>query len=204
MKTRILTAIFLLAITLSLAACGKASSGGAEGSSNVTGGQADPNVSVPAQSGTAVPGQITYTVDGKHIIFKVSKQISLEIDAWIGICLKGDYVYEEDADDNQFTYSFFDESRSDASDYYFKVSVEDIEDGRYSMVLCNTDNSGYVVASWDVIIKNGKPEVDYSGFKINQKPADIGETQAPAVPAEDDDDYYEETEDDGDDDAGAE
>ncbi|MBO4681939.1 MAG: hypothetical protein J5623_08625 [Clostridiales bacterium] len=197
MKKRLLTSIVLLAMAFSLTSCKKAPSGdsGATGSS----GSATGSVSVATEN-TAVPDQIKFAVDGKYIIFRVSKKISLETDAWIGICLKGDYVYEEDADDNQFTYSFFDEGQSDASDYYFKVSVEDIEDGEYSMVLCSTDNVGYVVASWGLTIRNGKPEVDYSIFKINQKPKDIGETEAPAGHVEDeeddDDDYYDESEND--------
>ena len=199
-------------MALSLAACKKAPSGSSEGSSGGTAGPGGTNASVSGQTeNKAAPDQIRYTVEGKYIIFKVSKKIDLETDAWIGICLKGDYVYEEDADDNQYTYAFFDESNSDASDYYFKVSAEDIEDGEYSMVLCNTDNTGYVVASWGLTIKNGKPEVDYSVFKINQKPKNIGETESPAEPAEDDDDvdddYYDESENesynDEDDDDGA-
>lgn len=195
MQKRILTSIVALAMTFSLASCGKTSSGGTAGSLN---GPAVSDSSGSAQTvNTAVPDQISFTVDGKHIIFNVSKKIRLETDAWIGICLKGNYVYEEDADENQFTYAFFDEERSDAPDYYFKVSAEDIEDGEYSMVLCNSDNGGYVIASWGLLIKNGMPEVDYSGFRINQKPSDIGETKVPAVEADDDDDYYDETEDDG-------
>ena len=215
MKKRILTSVIVLAMAFSLAACKKASSGSSEDSTDSSGST---NVSVSEQTkNTAVPDQIRYAVDGKNIIFKVSKKISLETDAWIGICLKGNYVYEEDADDNQYTYSFFDEEQSDTSDYYFKVSIEDIEDGEYSMVLCSTDNVGYVVASWGLTIRSGKPEVDYSSFKINQQPKDIGETEAPAGHVEDDeddDDYYDESEkddygdgeDDGDtddDDAGA-
>ena len=215
MKKAILTSVVALAVALSLTACKKAPSDGSEGSSGGTAGPGVTNASVSGQTeNTAAPDQIRYSVEGKYIIFKVSKKISLETDAWIGICLKGDYVYEEDADDNQYTYAFFDEGSSDASDYCFKVSAEDIEDGEYSMVLCNTDNTGYVVASWGLTIKNGKPEVDYSIFKINQKPKDIGETESPAEHAEDDDDYYDDSEnesyndkedDDGrdDDDAGA-
>lgn len=197
MKKRILTSIVLLAMAFSLASCKKAPSGNAE----ATGSAGGATGTIPsATENTAVPDQIKFAVDGKNIIFRVSKKIDLETDAWIGICLKGDYVYEEDADDNQFTYSFFDEGQSDSSDYYFKVSVEDIEDGEYSMVLCNTDNVGYVVASWGLTIRSGKPEVDYSIFKINQQPKDIGETEAPAGHVEDeeddDDDYYDESEND--------
>ena len=197
MKKRILTSIIVLAMAFSLASCKKAPSGNAE----ATGSAGSATGTIPsATENTAVPDQIKFAVDGKNIIFRVSKKIDLETDAWIGICLKGDYVYEEDADDNQFTYSFFDEGQSDSSAYYFKVSVEDIEDGEYSMVLCNTDNVGYVVASWGLTIRSGKPEVDYSIFKINQQPKDIGETEAPAGHVEDeeddDDDYYDESEND--------
>ena len=200
MKKKILTLILALSMAFSMAACKKASSGdaGTQGASGNSGSANGSNAS--ATRNTAVPDQIRFAVDGKYIIFKVSKKISLETDAWLGVCLKGDYVYEEDADDNQFTYAFFDEGLSDASDYYFKVSVEDIEDGEYSMVLCDTDNVGYVVASWGLNIRSGKPEVDYSIFKINQKPKDIGETEAPAGHVEDDedddDDYYDESEED--------
>ena len=199
MKKAILTSVVALAVALSLAACKKAPSGSSESPS---GGTADPSVTNASVSGqtenTAAPDQIRYSVEGKYIIFNVSKEISLETDAWIGICLKGDYVYEEDADDNQYTYAFFDDSSSDASDYCFKVSAEDIEDGEYSMVLCNTDNTGYVIASWGLVIKNGTPEVDYSVFKINQKPKNIDGTESPAQTVEDDDtvddDYYDESE----------
>ena len=199
MKKAILTSVVALAVALSLAACKKAPSGSSEVPSGGTAGPSVTNTSVSGQTeNTAAPDQIRYSVEGKYIIFKVSKKISLETDAWIGICLKGDYVYEEDADDNQYTYAFFDDSSSDASDYSFKVSAEDLEDGEYSMVLCNTDNSGYVIASWGLVIKNGTPEVDYSIFKINQKPKNIDGTESPAQTVEDDDtvddDYYDESE----------
>lgn len=197
MKKKILTLILAMTMTFSMAACKKASSGDA-GVSGASGSLAGSGPS--ATENTAVPDQIRFAVDGKFIVFKVSKKIALETDAWLGVCLKGDYVYEEDADDNQYTYAFFDEGLSDSSDYYFKVSVEDIEDGEYSMVLCDTDNVGYVVASWGLNIRSGKPEVDYSIFKINQKPKDIGEKEPPAGHVdddeEDDDDYYDESEDD--------
>ena len=211
MKKILITAL-ALAMTLSLASCRKKTAD----QSNTPG---NGNQAVSGNAGTtadsaAVAKIISFTLENGDIVFKVSSSLQLDVDSWIGICPKGNYVYEDDADDAGLTYTFYEERESESDDYIFKVSYEGLEDGEFTMVLCDTDNAGYVMASWPITIKGGKPEIDLSGFSINPKPAGMPPKELPAEsvdPAEEgvDDDYdegpdmtdYEEEPDDGADDA---
>ena len=140
--------------------------------------------------------QYTAHVENGDIIFTLSGSIKLETDGWIGICPNGNYVYEDDADNAGLTYDFFEERDSESDPYVFKVAYEGLEDGSYTMVLCDTDNSGYVMASWPLTIKDGKPAVDLSHFSLNPEPAGMPPKQSPAETVdpdgEDIDDDYDE------------
>ena len=95
---------------------------------------------------------------------------------------------EDDADDAEFSYAYFEERDSEEDPYCFKVAFNDMDDGEYTVVLCNTDNSGYVVASWDLTLKSSAPSIDYSNLRVNQKPANLKPPEDPAYQDDDDDD----------------
>ncbi len=195
---KILTMAVILAMALTFASCKKE----APAATNERG---EP---VAASSGNKPSAeQISYKVDGEYLVFTVSNTLRLEIDSWIGICTKGNYVFEDDADDAGITYTYFEERENETQDYVFKLGFSDIEDGDYTMVLCNTDNNGYVMASWPLVIKGGKPAADLSGFKINPMPENMPPPEEPVTPddgkdVEDgEDDYYEDDPQTGDDDS---
>ena len=188
---KFLTFVIVLAMAVSVAACKKASPAG--------GANTPTNQAVDAQ-GTK---QIEYTIQGQIITFKVNRSLPLETDSWIGFCSKGSYIYEDNADDACIVYAYYEELENETDDYTFLLSSEGIEDGEYTMVLCNTDNSGYVIGSWSITIKEGLPTVDLSGFKVNSKPEGMPPPQDPADnvdddEAPDDDEFFDSEEDDSD------
>lgn len=207
---KIIALAIILAMTASLAACGKKASSSDPGA-GTTATNADGTPKVTSESKN-ITKQIDYRIEGTNLIFTVSSSIALKVDAWIGICEKGSYIYEEDADDAGVNYAYYNERESESEDYVFEIETGGIEDGEYTMVLCDTENAGYVMASWALTIKEGKLNVDVSGFKLNPKPANIPTPAEPAEPVDpDDDDFddgdgydgsgdYDEGDDDGEDD----
>ena len=186
---KILTITIALATVLSLASCKKAETGDKDISGSVS-------VSVDGTGASASGNKsgkikIDHTVDGDFLVFTVSCDFNLESDAWVGICAKGDYVYEDDADDAEFTYSYYEDRQSEEDPYIFKVAFNDMDDAEYTVVLCDTDNNGYVIASWNVTLSGGKATVDYKNFKINQKPAETKPVEEPAYEGNEDEDYGE-------------
>ena len=191
---KILSLTMVLAMALSFAACGSKAPDG--------NGSVGNNVSVPA--GKAADSKdaklISYKEEDGELIFTLDKSIPLTEDSWLGICEKGNYVLEDDADDAGIAYSYFEDRDSGNEDYVFKIAYAGFEDGEYTMVLCDTDNKGYVMASWTLTLKNEKPSVDLSGFKISPRPADLPTPAAPAEnvdPDEDDGDFDEGEYEDG-------
>ena len=191
---KLLSTALSLAMLFTFASCGKK-----DPAVSNTPGNGKPAVSGKAGSADGKPADsklISFTVENGDIIFTLSGSIKLETDAWIGICPDGKYVYEDDADDAGLTYDFYEEREAESDPYVFKVAYEGLEDGKYTMVLCDTDNSGYVMASWPLTLKDGKPSVDLSGFSLNPEPAGMPPKQDPAEPADPDeqdvDDDYDE------------
>lgn len=192
---KILTLAIILAMTASLAACGKKTGTSDPGTgTSVTNADGTPRVTEDSKT---IAKQINYRIEGSNLIFTVSSSITLQEDAWIGICEKGSYVFEEDADDAGVNYGYFNDRESENEDYVFEIETAGIGDGEYTMVLCDTENAGYVMASWALTLKDGKPAVDISGFKLNPKPANIPTPVEPAEPVDPD-----EEDDDDDDDEG--
>ena len=180
---KLLSLTIALAMTVSLASCGSKAPSGSSSAGNA-GGSGPAGTTADSK---AVSKIINCKEENDYLIFTVSKSIPLTGDSWIGICEKGDYVLEDDADDAGVTYTYFEERETENEDYVFKLSYSGIEDGEYTMVLCDTDNNGYVMASWGLTLKDEKPAVDLSGFKINPRPAGLPAPAAPAEPVSPDD-----------------
>lgn len=184
-----LAILLAFAMTMSLASCKKKEPVVTDANGSV--------ITTTTGKNKASDVQIQHSIDGEYLVFKVSGKLQLEIDAWIGICIKGSYVYEDDADDSGISYNYFEERQTETEDYVFKIAYAGIEDGEYTMVLCDTDNAGYVMASWSLVLKGGKPTIDFSNFKINERPAGIDTTENPAYQEDDDDDYSDDEYDPG-------
>ena len=181
---KIITLLTALALAVTFASCrkkdGNAAASGAAGSAVTT----SDNKAGDAKGEV----KVGYKIEGEELVFNISCKVPLETDAWVGICSKGDFLYEIDADEAEFSYAYYEERESAGDDYIFKVAFSDLDDGDYTVVFCNTDNSGYVIASWGLKITDEKASVDFSGFKVNAKPANIKETESPVSPVDDDDD----------------
>ena len=185
---KIITTIVALAMVLSLSGCKKPDPSGDNGSGSGNGNGNGVKIGKTAGSDNTAPEGRAGDVKAKiiietdYLVFKIDSKIPLESDAWTGICPKGSYVYEDDADEAEISYSYCENRQSENDKYIFRVDYNDIEDGEYTIVLCNTDNSGYVVASWNLSIKNGKPEVDKSSVTVYPKPANLKPAEDPANP----------------------
>lgn len=181
---RIITIIAAFALTITFASCRKK-----DGNTSVS-GTAAPSVTTSDNMAGDTKGNVKvgYKIEGEELIFSINCKVPLETDAWVGICSKGSFLYENDADEAEFSYAYYEERESDNDVYVFKVSFSDLDDGDYTVVFCNSDNSGYVIASWSLKITGGKASVDLSGLKVNEKPENIKGTESPASPVDDPDD----------------
>ena len=110
---------------------------------------------------------------GETIVFTVTADFTLEQDSWMGIVPAGkDYKKEVDADEVDIYYVYVYNFEKKASENYkFEFVVEDLkglEDGSYSIVLCDTDaDTGKVLAQFPVELKGGKLTPDFSKTKVN-------------------------------------
>lgn len=93
------------------------------------------------------------------VLFMLNTTAELHENAWLGICPRGDYKTEVDADDVDIYYaypSYFlgeDGEINPMNTYYeFEYNISDwgVEPGQYTLVLCDDDNEGNVVEQWDV------------------------------------------------------
>lgn len=181
---KIITILTALALMLSIASCRK------KDGNNAVSPTAAPSVTTSDNMAGDSKGEVKvgYKVVGEDLIFTINCKVPLETDAWVGICSKGSFLYENDADEAEFSYGYYEERETNSDEYVFKVSFSDLDDGEYTIVFCNSDNSGYVIASWGLKISGSKASIDFSGFKVNAKPADINETESPVSPVDDPDD----------------
>ena len=192
---KILATALALAMLFPLSSCGKKTTDRSNLPGN--GNRAVSEKAGAADDNAAAAKLISFTIENGDIVFTLSGSLELEADSWIGICPKENYVYEDEADNAGLTYDFFEERDSESDPFVFKVAYEGLEDGEYTMVLCDTDNAGYVMASWPLTIKGGKPEVDLSGFSINPKPAGMPPKENPAETVDPDEEGIDDDYDEG-------
>lgn len=160
-------------IFMSLTACGsKNESSGGEAANTKT------EQNAPADGNNAAediaPGNAGDDFEVKSnsegVIFRVNHNIKLKEDAWLGVVPKGkEYTNEVDADEVDIYYSYYSNNeKKDSEDYEFFYDPNCIEDGEYSMVLCDTDgDDGKVLVQFDMK-KSGKDITpEFSTAKYN-------------------------------------
>lgn len=142
----------------------------------------------PALKGSAL--SVAYGEDNE-ILISVKTSATLTEDAWLGICTEGEYLTEEAADDEDFTYSYW-EAQDFEKEWFDNIYVfpfdqwdfADLEPGStYTMVLCDTDEDGKVVGSWPITLgKDYKLSIDFKDSMLQG--AGEGRKKNFATPAE--------------------
>ncbi|MBR6110227.1 MAG: hypothetical protein IKQ36_10895 [Clostridia bacterium] len=164
---KLLTAILVLAMVIAFIGCGSKPAG-----DNPGGNQNDPAGAADGGNGanTETPA-VGFTKDGESIIFTVDPSIKLVENSWLGIVPAGvEYRNEADADEADIFWAYPENMDKKPGDkYIFRVGTEDvagIEDGNYSMVLCDNDDEGKVILQFPITIKGSELTADFSKIKI--------------------------------------
>ena len=115
--------------------------------------------------------QVGISKEGEFIVFKVSPKIQLNENSWLGIVPSGtEYRNEVDADEVDIFWTYPDNYNKKADeDYIFRIyaaDIESIEDGNYSMVLCDNDDEGVVILQFPIVIKGANITADFSELKL--------------------------------------
>ena len=159
----------VLVMTIALIGCSAKPGNDAQNSGNPNSGASGSDS--PSNGGAS--DQIGFSKEGAYLVFKVSPTIKLNENSWLGIVPAGkEYRNEADADevDIYWTYpeSFYDRKADEA--YIFRIDaadIEGIEDGSYSMVLCDNDDEGLVILQFPIVIKGANLTADLSKLKVN-------------------------------------
>ena len=165
---KVFIAFLVLAMTISLIGCGTKPA-------NETQNGGNPNSAAAGSDSTPNGGasdQVGFSKDGESVVFKVSSKIKLNENSWLGIVPAGtEYKNEVDADEVDVFWAYPENFNKKADeDYIFRVdavSIENIEDGNYSMVLCDNDDEGVVILQFPIVIKGANITADFSKLKFN-------------------------------------
>ena len=109
----------------------------------------------------------------EKIVFSVVPDYDLKQDSWMGIVPAGkDYKKEVDADEVDILYYYVLNAEKKASETYIfefmKEDVKGLDDGKYSMVLCDTDeDTGKVLLQFPIEKKGTEIIPDFSSLKFN-------------------------------------
>ena len=171
---KVIGLMLVLALGLSFMGCGaKSDSGSGAADNKATAASQDKDAK---DNGGNAAAEVGFNLgdNGDMYVFKVSSKLSLEQDAWLGIVPSGEYTKEADADEVDIYYVYQAAPEENAgNDYVFeypKIDVkESIEDGNYTMVLCNTDaDTGKVLFYLPVTIKGDSLKLDLDKLKVNK------------------------------------
>lgn len=145
----------------------------------------DDDNSTSGAAGVTFRPTVNYETDDDIATFIIDAGTSLEIDSWLGICEKGEYIYESVADEYDITYAYpedyYDEDGNPSSGpYTYLLYYSYIDDGDYTLVLTNTDDDGLVVFYAPCTIKNGELTVDTDELVYNAIPSN-STTNVPTI-----------------------
>ena len=161
---RFILVFLVLVMMIALIGCGAKPGNDAQNSGN-------PNSGSSGSGG--VSDQIGLSKEGEFLVFKVSPTIKLDENSWLGIVPAGkEYRNEADADEVDIYWTYpenFNDRKADEA-YIFRIDaadVEGIEDGSYSMVLCDNDDEGLVILQFPIVIKGANLTADLSKLKVN-------------------------------------
>ena len=166
---KLLTVLLVLAMVFAFIGCGKKpDSEGAGGNQNDPAGAANSGNGSGSNTENPVMG---VTKDGEYIVFTVDPSITLVENSWLGIVPAGvEYRNEVDADEVDILWLYPDNMDKKPTDkYLFRLYSEDIagiEDGNYSMVLCDNDDEGKVILQFPITIGGSDITADLSKLKV--------------------------------------
>lgn len=113
------------------------------------------------------------TSDG-YIIFKVDPSFNVIENSWMGICPAGkSYKTEGEADEDDIMWTspeYVEEGKNKPFEFWFyEEDITGIEDGEYTMVLCEDDGleSSKCFFYFPITIKGSKINADFSKIVIN-------------------------------------
>ena len=164
---KVFIVLLVFAMTIALIACGAKPGSDAQSTGNPGSGSSVPG-NTPV-SGTS--DQIGFSKEDEYIVFKVSPTIKLDENSWLGVVPAGkEYRDEVDADEVDVYWTNPENFRKEADEpYVFRVAsadIEGIEDGSYSMVLCDNDDEGVVILQFPIVIKGTGLTADFSKLKV--------------------------------------
>ena len=165
---RFFLVFLVLVMVLALIGCGAKPGNDAQNSGNPNSGSSGSDSS----SNGGASDQIGFSKEDEFLVFKVSPTIKLDENGWLGIVPAGkEYRKELDADevDLYWTYpeNFHDKKADEAYIYRINTAdIEGIEDGSYSMVLCDNDDEGVVILQFPIVIKGAVLTADLGKLKL--------------------------------------
>ena len=160
----------LCAMSLSLFGCASKDAG-----SGKSGGDDDkPKATAAAQDDqdNSKDSAVGFSAKGEYIVFNVDASFDLKEDAWLGFCpgTKG-YKDEVDADDYDVAYAYYNADKSTSSKYVFEFEVNyvgGLEDGDYTVVLCDSDSEGKVILYFPAVKSGNDVKCDFDKITINK------------------------------------
>lgn len=162
---KVLIAILVIAVVFAISGCGsKPGNEGAQGDGSNT-------ASDSGNANQSSSDNIGFAKEGEYIVFKVSSAFKLDVNAWLGITPAGvEYKTEVEADEFDILWTGIDNpDKTPSEKYVFKFYSDDIagiEDGSYSMVLCDNDDEGHMVLMFPIVISGSEITPDLSKIKI--------------------------------------
>ena len=109
-----------------------------------------------------------------YIIFKVDPSFRVKDVSWMGICPAGkSYKTEGEADEDDIMWmnpEYIEEGKNDPFEFrFYEEDIKSIEDGEYTMVLCEDDGdeSSKCFFYFPITIKGSKITPDFSKIVIN-------------------------------------
>ena len=163
---KVLAFVLAFVLVLAVSGCGKKENSG--NSQSAAGGN--------NEAGNAVAGNneagLFFSSAGDMISFRVASQIKLNEDAWLGF-IPGNVKYKEEAEADEYDvlYAYIcNEDKKEAEDYRFEFSLEQIDgldDGDYTIVLCDSDSEGKVVLYFPAAVKGSVVTPDFDKLTMN-------------------------------------
>ena len=154
---KVLALILVCTLALAVFGCGKKENNGGSGQNSASGNN---------EAGLA------FSSEGEVISFKVASRIKLTQDAWLGF-LPGKVKYKEEAEADEYDvlYAYIcNDDKKESDDYRFDFEVhliDGLEDGDYTVVLCDSDSDGKVVLYFPAVIKGSKVTPDFDKITMN-------------------------------------
>ena len=126
-----------------------------------------------SNGGAANDSNVKVSTSDGYIIFKVDPSFNVTEASWMGICPVGNYKTEGEADEVDIMWmnpEYIEGGKKVPFEFHFsEEDISNIEDGEYTMVLCEDDGieSSKCFLHFPITIKGSKITSDFSKLVIN-------------------------------------